>query len=334
MNLLILGGTRFLGRHLVAAAHARGHEVTLFHRGNATDVETIRGDRHRDLAMLRGRRWDAVLDPSGYLPRSVKAAAEVLADAVEQYVFISTISVYADLSVPGVDEGAPVETLTAGQLQEASAIDTSGAVTAATYGELYGGLKALCEAAAEEVLPGRVLSVRAGLIVGAHDYTDRFTYWVTRVARGGEVLAPGRPQRHVQFIDARDLADWLVDMVERRQSGVFNATGPPATVTMNALLESCRAESGSDARFTWVSDAFLLGEGVTPWRDMPLWIPEGTRDGLMAIDVTRAVAAGLRVRPIHDTVGDVRRWFRSEEHDRPLRAGLAPDREAALLRKS
>lgn len=338
MDLLILGGTRFLGRHLAAAARARGHRLTLFHRGThagATDpaVETIAGDRNRDLAKLQGRRWDAVIDSSGYHPQAVRRAAEALAGAVGQYAFISTVSVYADLSAsPGVDETAAVARLTGEQLREASAVDTSGQVSAATFGHLYGGLKVLCEAAAEEVFPERVLTVRPGLVVGAHDYTDRFTYWPVCVARGGEVLAPGDPQRYVQFIDARDLAEWIVDMIERRQSGVFNANGPPAAVTMEALLNACRDVSGSDAHFTWVSESFLLSERVTPWTEMPLWLPHN--QGLMAVDVRKAVAAGLRHRPLHETVRGVLQWYREHERGRTLRTGLTPERERELLRGS
>ena len=336
MKLLILDGTRFLGHHLVAAAGARQHELTLFHRGNETiaespHVEIIRGDRNRDLAKLQGRRWDAVIDTCGYLPRQVAASAEALAAAVEQYVFISSISVYADLSVSGIDETAAVARLTAEQLQEADAIDASGSVSAATYGPLYGGLKALCEKAVEDVMPGRVLSVRSGLLVGPHDYTDRFTYWVARVARGGEVLAPAPPRRHVQFIDAADLAEWIVDMVERRQCGVFNATGSPATITMESLLETCRALSGSDASWTWVSERFLLDQRVAPWTELPFWLPMPHMQGLMAVDCRKAVAAGLRDRPLAQTIGAVLRWYREEQQGRNLRAGLAEDREQHLL---
>lgn len=336
MDLLILGGTRFLGHHLVAAARARQHRVTRFHRGTAAaedaDIETIHGDRNRDLARLRGRTWDAVIDTSGYLPRSVRASAEALASNAGQYVFISSISAYDDLSVPDVDEEAPLTTLTAEELQQAQSIDASGAVSAETYGPLYGGLKAHCEAAVEEGFPKRALILRPGLIVGAHDYTDRFTYWVARVARGGEVLAPGRPDRHVQFIDVRDLAEWTIDMVERRQNGVFNATGPSEAVTMTALLETCRAVTGSAASFTWVSEPFLLGEEVKPWREMPLWLPEETTK-LMSVSTRKAVAAGLRHRPLADTIDSVWRWYRDEERGRTLRTGLTPEREQALLRK-
>ena len=236
MKLLVLGGTRFVGRHLVTAALVRGHEVTLFNRGRhratipsdpLSNVETIHGDRDHNLHSLQGRRWDAVVDTSGYLPRTVRASAEVLSQLVDSYVFISSQSVYADVSVVGVDESAPLSTLTSEQLEQANAIDSSGETSAVTYGKMYGGLKALCEQAVEQTFPGRALIIRPGLIVGPDDYTDRFTYWAERVARGGEVLAPGRPDRYVQFIDVRDLAAWTVSVIERNETGVYNATGLP-----------------------------------------------------------------------------------------------------------
>jgi 2'-hydroxyisoflavone reductase len=341
MKVLILGGTRFLGYHLVTAALARQHDLTLFHRGQHAvaalpQVDMITGDRHQDVAKLHGHQWDAVIDTSGYLPQSVRAAAEALADAVAQYTFISSLSVYADYRVSGLDETAPVATLTSEQLHQAHTIDTSGPVSAETYGKMYGALKALCEQAAAEVLPGRVLCIRPGLIVGAYDYTDRFTYWVTRVARGGEVLAPGRPQRSVQFIDVRDLADWIIHMVEQRHTGIYNATGLPQTVTMATVLEACRAVSASDASFTWVSESFLLTEHVTPWTEMPLWIPEEAMphlQGLMAINCQKALAAGLRCRSLHETIHDTLRWHTAQAQGRPLQAGLTADREHQLLHK-
>src|SRR4026207_89224 len=210
MKLLIIGGTRFVGRHLVAAALGRGHEVTLFNRGTQPstlpEVETIIGDRNKDLNKLQGRRWDAVVDTCGYLPRNIQATAEVLSGVVERYVLISSQSAYADVSAAGVDETAALKTLTDEQLERAYQIDTAGEPS---YNELYGGLKALWEQAAEHGMPQRGLIARPGLIVGPFDYTDRFTYWPLRVARGGEVLAPGRPERPVQLIDARDLAEWI-----------------------------------------------------------------------------------------------------------------------------
>ena len=333
MKLLIIGGTRFVGRHLVATALDRGHEVTLFNRGTQSspfaDVETIRGDRNRDLDKLQGRSWDAVIDTCGYLPRAIKALAETL--SVERYVFISSQSAYADVSVPGVDEMAPMRTLTSEQLERAYAIDTSGQPS---YGELYGGLKALCEQAAEEAMPNRVLIVRPGLIVGPYDYTDRFTYWVVRVARGGEVLAPGRPARPVQFIDARDLAEWIISMTEGAAVGIYNANRSPNSLTMQDVLDECKLISNSDAAFTWASEAFLREEKVAAWSQMPLWLPEEEApqlQGFMFVNCDKALAAGLRIRPLSDTINDTLTWARNKQSDEALKAGLNPAREQELL---
>jgi Nucleoside-diphosphate-sugar epimerases len=338
MNLLIIGGTRFLGRHLVTAAHARDHEVTLFNRGlhssePLTSVETIQGDRYSDLDKLKGRRWDAVVDTCGMLPRAVRAAAEALADSVDRYVFISTQNVYSDISMPNVDETAPLSTLTTEQLAEANAMDTAGEPS---YGAMYGGLKALCEQAAEEVMPERVLTIRPGLIVGPYDYTDRFTYWVVRVARGGEVLAPGRPDRFVQFIDARDLAEWTVRMIERKAVGVYNANGPTNSVTMQSVLEECKSVSDSDAALTWVSEHFLLQENVSAWSEMPLWLPEEAAPhlkGFMFINCDKAVQAGLRHRPPSETIRDTLVWHRTTRTNEALKAGISAEKEQTLLRK-
>ena len=230
MKLLILGGTKFLGRHLVEEALARGHEVTLFNRGQLNpelfpEVEKLRGDRDGGLEALRGRRWDAVVDTSGFSPRVVRDSARLLADSVEHYTFVSSQSAYRDTSVPGVDENYPVGTITDERLREAEALKQSELTAAPFFWEIYGALKALCERAAEEEMPGRVLNVRAGLIVGPHDFSDRFTYWPRRVSEGGEVLAPGDPGRQVQFIDVRDLAAWILDMAEAR-----GAVLPPISV--------------------------------------------------------------------------------------------------------
>src|SRR6267143_6293447 len=339
MKLLILGGTRFVGRHLVTAAVAREHEVTLFNRGKhpsaaLTSVETIYGDRNRDLAKLQGRRWDAVVDTCGYLPRSVRASAEILSHAVDRYVFISSQSVYADVSRLGVNETAPLATITNDQLDQANAIDSSGQASAVTFGKMYGGLKALCEQAAEEVLPNRVLIIRPGLIVGPYDYTDRFTYWVQRIARGGDVLAPGRSDTYVQFIDVRDLAEWIVRMIERGGTGVYNADSLPGHLTMESVLEECKVVSASDASFTWVSEEFLLQEKVAAWSEMPLWMPEEAAPhfkGFMFINCDKAVGAGLSFRPLHDTIRDVATWYEANRVNEVLKAGLDPDKEQRLL---
>ena len=337
MKLLIIGGTRFVGRHLVEAALERGHEVTLFNRGTQSsalpEVETISGDRNRDLDKLQGRRWDAAIDTCGYLPRAVQAAAEVLSESVERYVFISSMSAYADVSVKGVDETAPLRTLTSEQLDRAYAIDTAGQPS---YGELYGGLKALCEQAVEEVMPGRVLIVRPGLIVGPYDYTDRFTYWVVRVERGGEVLAPGRAERPVQFIDARDLAEWTVSMTEQGAHGVYNANRLPNTLTMLDVFNECKSITHSDAVFTWTSEAFLHEEKAAAWSEMPLWLPEEEApqlQGFMFVNCDKAIAAGLRIRPLSDTIGDTLNWAKLELRGAALKAGMDSEREQTLLRK-
>ena len=334
MKLLILGGTRFLGKHLVTSAQARGHEVTVFNRGNyAADVESIKGDRHTEIHKLQGRQWDAVVDTSGHLPRAVSAAAEVLASEVERYVFISSQNAYRDVSVPGIEETYPLRTLTTEQLERANAIDTSGQPS---YGDLYGGLKALCEQAAEARMPDRVLIIRPGLIVGPDDYTDRFTYWPVRVARGGEVLAPGRPDRSVQFIDVRDLAEWTISMIERKATGAYNAHGVPNSLTMQELLDECKSVTGSDAQFTWISEEFLLQENVAAWSELPLWLPEEAAPhlkGFMFINPDKAIKAGLNFRPLRDTVRDTLTWFQTKRANADLNAGLDRDKERALLYK-
>ena len=340
MKILIIGGTRFVGRHLVTAALARNHEITLFNRGthlaaDSPDVETIYGDRNHDLVKLQGRRWDTVVDTCGYLPRTVKASAELLANSIDRYVFISSQSVYADLSTAGVDETAPLASVTSEQLEEANAIDPSRP-SAMTYGKMYGGLKALCEQVAEELLPNRVLTIRPGLIVGPDDYTDRFTYWVVRVARGGEVLAPGRPERVVQFIDVRDLSEWIVRMIERRETGIYNANGSANALTMGDVLDECKSVTGSDAAFTWVSEEFLLAEKVASWIEMPLWLPQEAAPhlrGFMYINSDKAFAAGLTFRSLSDTIQDTHNWWETNKQNEELKAGIDPAKEQTLLRK-
>lgn len=335
MKILILGGTVFLGRYLIGAALARGHEVSVFNRGRHypdmyPEVEKLRGEREGDLAALRGRRWDAVVDTCGYLPRVVQTSAELLSNVVDQYTFISSLSVYADF-VPGMDETAPAGALTEEQLKEAEKIETGDRATAVSYGALYGPLKALCEQAAEGAMSGQVLIIRPGLIVGPHDYSDRFTYWVHRVAQGGEVLAPGRPDRQVQFIDVRDLTEWVVRMIEANRTGVFNAQGPDRPLTMLRVLEESRRVSGSDARFTWVSESFLMESSVTPWSEVPLWVPDEW-EGLKHVDFGRALAASLTFRPLAEIIRDTLAWDAARPPNTEWRAGLKRERELQLLR--
>ena len=325
MKILVLGGTRFVGRHIVEAALHRRHEVTLFNRGRSAPhleigVEQLRGDRDGNLAALRGRRWDAVIDTSGYVPRIVRASAELLAPVVDRYTFVSTASVYAR-----VEPGEPID--------ERSALETLADETREDYeSTAYGGLKVLCERAVARAMAGRALVPRLSLVVGPLDPTDRFTYWPGRVARGGSVLAfdhPGRPV--IPFIDARDAAQWIVASVEIGRTGTFNVGGRTG-ITIGEVLETCRTVGGSDATFVWASDAFLLEQGVTRWTELPLWVP-WERSGLAMLDSTRALAAGLRLRPLEETVRDVLVWDATRPQGGHRRAGLAPDREAELLRR-
>jgi 2'-hydroxyisoflavone reductase len=317
VRLLVLGGTKFLGRAAVEAALARGHEVTLFNRGETNpelfpEAEKLHGDRTADLGALRGREWDTVLDPSGYTPSVVRASADALAGSVGHYLFISSVSVYASLAAPNDEESGVAEL---GDLPDDELTDD--------YSN-YGPLKALCEAEVADVFGERHATVRPGLIVGAHDPTGRFSYWPHRVARGGEVLAPGPPERQVQFIDARDLGPWLVDLSERGAAGTYNATHPGRTWT--ELLETCREVSGSDATFRWVADQFLNEHEVGEWMELPLWISDPDAAGMHEANVSRAVETGLRFRPLEETVRD------TLEHAQTVEGvGLTPEREAELL---
>ena len=315
MKLLILGGTLFLGRAVVEAALARGHAVTLFNRGrhdpgSFPEVERLIGDRDGDLDALVGRSWDAVVDTSGYVPRLVRASAELLAGAVQAYVFISSVSVYADLSRP-IDESSPLATMPDESVEEVT-------------GSSYGPLKALSERAVAESFPAGALIVRPGLIVGRHDPTIRFSYWTARIARGGEILAPGDPDTPVQLIDVRDLAEWVLRMIEAGQIGAFNATGPDYALTMGQLLEACRTASGSDARFTWVDERFLTDRGVLPWSTLPLWLPPSRESHrcFHRIGIDRARAEGLTFRPLVETARDTLAWQRASEGE-PLPEKLA-----------
>jgi 2'-hydroxyisoflavone reductase len=324
MKLLILGGTIFVGRAMVEAALARGYEVTLFNRGQHNpelfpEVERLRGDRDGGLEPLRGRRWDAVVDTCGYAPRIVRQSAELLRDAVGHYSFISSISVYGDFSKKGIDETDPVGTIEDETVEEIT-------------GETYGPLKALCEQAVERELPGRSLHVRAGLIVGPYDISDRFTYWPVRVARGGEVLAPGKPETGCQFIDVRDLVEWNLRAIETGVTGTFNVTGPAEPLKLQTVLETCRAVCGSDARFTWVDAAFLKEREVAPWSEMPLYVGDDPAiAGIDSVNCERAIRTGLTFRPLADTVRATLDWEAARPADHPWRAGLTAEREAEVL---
>jgi len=324
-RLLVLGGTRFLGPHLVEEALARGWEVTLFNRGQSNpklfpELEKLIGDRDGDLSALDGREWDACIDTSGYIPRHVTASTTKLADAIGQYLFISTISVYQE-----DEEGLP-------QTEESPLATIEDEGFEEVTNESYGALKALCEQAAEAVMPGRVTNIRPGLIVGPLDNSGRFTYWPWRVAKGGEVLAPGDPNAPIEFIDARDLAAFCLHCLEQKTVGIFNANGPGPRLSMAELLYGAKVVLGADAQFTWIPDKELLEWGAGPWMELPLWIPSEYPHGMSV--VKKARAAGLTWRPAGDTIRDTAAWaVTALDNPRTLGRSLSPEKEADLLLK-
>ena len=323
MKFLIIGGTRFVGRALVEAALNAGHELTLFNRGQSNpdlypQVEHLQGDRDGGLDALRGRQWDAVIDTCGYTPRLVGDSARLLADVVAHYTFISTISVYQDFAQAGLDEDYTLATMPDETVEEVN-------------GETYGPLKVLCEQTITTAMNGRALHVRAGLIVGPHDPTDRFSYWPYRLAQGGAVLAPGRPEALVQFIDARDLAAWTVQAAAQQLRGPFNATGPADRLTLGEVLQTCRQAAATDAEIIWVEEAFLREQGVVPWTDLPLWVPGEEAEGFGSVDCAKAQQAGLAYRPLLDTAQDTLAWLNTRPADYTWRNGLSRERERELL---
>lgn len=321
MRILILGGTQFLGRHLVDSALRAGHQVTLFNRGKTApglfpDVEELHGDRDGQLHALRGRTWDAAIDTSGYVPRVVRASAELLRPRVGLYVFVSSISVYANFDREGIDEEYPV-----GQLEDPSVEDVMA---------FYGPLKALSEKAVRAVYGKRALIIRPGLIVGPHDPTDRFTYWVRRFCRGGDILVPGKPERLVQFIDARDLADWMIRAAESNVVGVYNATGPASPLTMGAFVTDLQSAIPGSGHPVWVEEDFLAQHQVADWIEMPLWISEATLwPGFMDVGIERALGAGLTFRRVGETIRDT--WTWDQTRTGPMKAGMEAEREDKLL---
>ncbi len=329
LRVLILGGTGFIGPHMIEALRKRGHEVTLFNNDKLSkakfpDLESLFGDRDGDIAALRGRDWDVVVDNSGYVPRIVKISAQALKDHVRHYVYISSISAYADLSKPGIDESSPLATLKDPKVEKVTS-------------ETYGGLKVACEKVITDTYGQQHCTIiRPSYIVGPGDSTDRFTYWPVRVSRGGEMLAPGSAADPVQFIDVRDLANFTRDCVEQRHTGAYNICIPPRQVTMGEVLEVSRKVSKADTQFTWVDAQFLTDEKLAPGPEIPIWAsPSGQNGGIALVKSDRAVAKGLKFRPLETTVRDTLAWHaaRPPEEREKLKAGLTPEREREILKK-
>ena len=319
MKILVLGGTKFVGRILVETALANRHEITLFNRNKTnpklfSDIEHLQGDRNSDLTPLHGRKWDVVIDTCGYVPRIVRKSAEMLAASVDHYILISTISVYADFSKPGIDENSPLATIDDESVENVT-------------NETYGPLKVLCEKAAAQTMPHRVLVLRPGLIVGPHDPSDRFTYWLIRMSQGGEVLAPSPPQQQIQFIDVRDLADFILQMAVKKQSGIFNTTGPAYTLTMEEFLQECMRITKATPGLTWVSEKFVLEYEM----DLPVWVPSGWH-GINKVNCQKAISAGLTFRPFAETIRDTLAWHSTRPQKYELKTGLRSKQEKEFLK--
>ncbi|MDH3734586.1 MAG: twin-arginine translocation signal domain-containing protein [Gemmatimonadota bacterium] len=323
LRVLILGGTGWLGPNQVRTAVGRGHEVTLFNRGRRNpgmfpELETLIGDRNDNLESLRGRTWDVVIDNSATIPRWVRQSTEVLGDSVGAYVFVSSVGVYLPYLTAPLAEDGPV-----GTIDDPTTEEVNGAT--------YGALKALSEEVARQAYPDTYQVVRPGYIVGPEDPTDRFTYWPVRMARGGEMLAPGSPSDPIQQIDVRDLATFMIDLVEQRATGTFNAVGPRESLSMARFLESVGGAVESEAELTWVDADFLEERDVS---FLTYWAPpRGDYLGMHQIDGSKAFAHGLRSRPIAETASDTLDWFNTldEERRAELRSGIPADREADIL---
>jgi 2'-hydroxyisoflavone reductase len=336
LRILILGGTAFTGPQQIRYALERGHKVTIFTRGRTEPttneevfdrVEQLVGDRAGDIEALRGREWDAVIDNSASIPSWVRRAAELLKGHVDIYLFTSSLSVHADNSKIGMTEDDPVATI---DPAAAEAVTTVQQIT----GENYGALKALCEEEARKAFPQGAIVVRPHLIVGPGDRSDRWTYWPARIARGGEVMAPGTPDDAVQYIDARDLAEFDIHLIETRQLGTYSGVGPLSKLTMAEMLYGIRAVVSNAISFTWVDAEFLAAHEVQPWSEMTAWVPPvGTDAGFSMFDNSRAVAAGMNYRPLAVTAKDTLDWWLAQPEERRARprAGLAAEKEAAVL---
>ena len=336
LNILILGGTGFTGPDQVDYALARGHRVTLLNRNRHSPdlfkgkVEQLVGDLNSDVSALQGKSFDVVIDNPTTFPAWVRGAAQYLKGRVGQYIFISTISTYRDNAVPGADETAATTPLPQG-LDPYTLVPENA-------GRYYGALKSFAEKEVAQQYPGIATIIRPGLIVGPLDQSDRFTYWPVRIDQGGRVLAPGAPTDPVQFIDARDLAQWTVRMAENRTFGTFNAMGPAQPLTISEMLYGIKAVTTAGAQFTWVSGEFLDRHKIGPWINMPVWIPPaGEYAGFHKRSMAKALAAGLTFRPLAETAADTLAWHRTrppEEQERlaqGARAGISRAKETELL---
>lgn len=321
LKILILGGTTFLGPHLVQELQQHGHEVTIFTRGNQSskisNVEELRGNRDGNLEALKNRNWDAIIDTSGHLPRLVRESSNLLTNSTNHYTFISTIGVYQDFHKQQIDENYPTAKLENEDIEEITE-------------QNYGALKAACEGVIQSFFPNRCLIIRPGLIVGPLDPTNRFTYWPVRLKKGGETLAPGSPNQLLQVIDVRDLAKWIVAMVEQQATGIYNVTGPAKPINFKQLLKECQDVTNSNVTLAWVDEDFLIEHQIQDWVEIPLWLSyKRNMPGFLNVSIEKALKAGLVFRPISETIKAVL----DEDNDKidKNQSGLNADKERMLL---
>ncbi|HRE58422.1 MAG TPA: NAD-dependent epimerase/dehydratase family protein [Candidatus Kapabacteria bacterium] len=327
MNILFIGGTLFLGRHCVESALSRHHTVTLFHRGKSNpglfpDIEHLYGDRKHDTQALLDRKWDAVIDTCGYLPSDIDSIAQALVGNIGFYQFISSVSVYADNAINGIEEDYPIATM------------PSDADTSVFAMEHYGALKYLCEQRVLEYYGAdRVQNIRPGLIVGQYDPSDRFTYWVRRGAEGGKIIVPGGDAYHIQYIDVRDLADWMIHCAEHHTTGTYNAVTPPAFITLPDIIRAAGECTDIQQTLLYPSDTFFEEQGIAPWSQMPVWIPSTMTDykGFSSISAQKAIAQGLTFRSPADTVRALYEWDKNRDPSVAMRAGISREREHELI---
>lgn len=338
MNVLVVGGTGFLGGAIVDQAIAAGHDVTVFARGQHqrrlhNSVKMLFGDRHGNISILKGRHFDLVTDTCAFAPDAVLRLLDTLSSDIGCYALVSSASVYADFSAPGIDENSPTCRATEAQFEMAQSLPPDQRAGADAYGDAYGPLKREAEIAALDRLGDRAFILRSGLLVGAGDYTDRLTYWVRRIDHGGRIAAPGHPQRLVQLIDVRDAAAFIIAGASRGLNGIFNLTGQP--LPMGFVLESCRSIAGSNAQLVWIAEETVKAAGIEAWTEFPLWLPSSDAQfkHFLEISTAKAFAQGLQVRPLDETLMTVMSWDRTRRTE-PLKSGLPPSKEALLLSKA
>jgi 2'-hydroxyisoflavone reductase len=324
MKVLIIGGTKFVGRAIIDVFLAKGYSITMFNRGKTnpdlykSKVTLIKGDREKDIEKLGEQNWDVVIDTCGYLPRVVKMSVDFLKNKTEKYVFVSSVSVYSSKNKKNVDEQAELATLKDVIAEEITA-------------ETYGGLKVLCEKEVLNAFNDRSIILRPGLIVGPHDPTNRFSYWPVRIRKGGDVLAPGDGEFNVQVVDVRDLADFCQLLIQENEQGIFNVTG--LNKTMKQLLDICLTVTSSKGKLHWIDEKWLLKQKVEEWMELPLWISDEKYEFLRKINFEKAIKSGLQFRALETTIIDLLAWYDDIDGDsKEWPAGMKPEREKDLLK--